>query len=289
MGTVWELDFYSRPLVDETQKKRWELLICESPLSVSRSPSDLFRYSQYCSSSTVNSTWLKDALAQAMAEAPTPPTKVRFFRRQMNNMIVKACKDMGLDAQVSRRTLALSQWLEERMVTVYPQDPDYEEAAVRSPSVRYEIQAPRPLPDALEGNKWAMVSLSAADFADLPDWKIDFGESFPLELLNLDGDCVIPGIVIYSPRAFPIAAWMSGLELGFIKFVPNPRPRLILETEDDSSWVLADLTNESSVKDAKTFEERKDKAGGAHFLAVQSSPQVEAFAGFWLLPELNLR
>jgi hypothetical protein len=289
MGTVWELDFYSRPLVDETQKKRWELLICESPLSVTRSQSDLFRYSQYCASGNVNSTWLKDALAQAMAEAPTPPTKVRFFRRQMNNMIVKACKDMGLDAQVSRRTLALYQWLEERMVTVYPQDPCYEKAAVRSPSVRYEIQAPRPLPDALEGNKWAMVSLTAADFADLPDWNIDFGESFPLELLNLDRDCVIPGLVIYSPRAFPIAAWMSGLELGFIKFVPSPRPRLILETEDDSSWVLADLTNESSVKDAKTFEERKEKAGGAHFLAVQASPQVEAFAGFWLLPELNLR
>lgn len=64
MGTVWELDFYSRPLVDDTQKKRWELLICESPLSVSRSPESLFRYSQYCPSSTVNSTWLKEALGQ---------------------------------------------------------------------------------------------------------------------------------------------------------------------------------------------------------------------------------
>ena len=206
----------------------------------------------------------------------------------MNNMIVKACKDMGLDAQVSRRTLALYQWLEERMTTVYPQDPDYQEAAVRTSSVRYEVQAPRPLPDALEGNKWAMVSLTAADFADLPEWTIDFGESFPLELLNLPEDTVIPGLVIYSPRAFPIAAWMSGLELGFIKFVPSPRPRLILETEDDSSWVLADLTTERSVHDGKTFEDQKYKAGGAHFLAVQSSPEVEAFAGFWLLPELNL-
>ncbi|TRT81769.1 MAG: DUF1092 family protein, partial [Microcystis aeruginosa Ma_AC_P_19900807_S299] len=25
--TIWELDFYSRPVVDENNKKRWELLI----------------------------------------------------------------------------------------------------------------------------------------------------------------------------------------------------------------------------------------------------------------------
>ena len=29
MGKVWELDFYSRPILDENKKKQWEVLICE--------------------------------------------------------------------------------------------------------------------------------------------------------------------------------------------------------------------------------------------------------------------
>lgn len=288
MGTVWEIDFYSRPVLDEKQKKRWELLVCESPQSVARSPEELFRYTQYCPSDTVNSIWLAEALQAAIAKAPTPPTKMRFFRRQMNNMIVKACKDIGLDAQVSRRTLALYQWLEDRMETVYPNEPGYQESAARSASVRYEIQAPRPLPDALEGKQWAIVNLPAQDFADLPDWDIDFGESFPLSLLDLAPETPIPGVLVFSPRAFPLAAWMSGLELGFLKLVPQPRPRLILETEDDSSWVLADLTDDRSLQEAENFEALKQAARGAHFLAVQSSPDAQSFAGFWLLPELNL-
>lgn len=288
MGTVWEIDFYSRPLLDENQKKRWELLICESPLSVARSPEDLFRYSQYCPSTTVNSAWLGENLEKAIAQAPTPPTKIRFFRRQMNNMIVKACKDIGIDAQISRRTLAIYQWIEERMANVYPQEPGYQADAARSPSVRYEVQAPRPLPDALEGQQWAIVNLRAGDFSDLPDWDIDFGESFPLELLELPPDALVPGVIVFSRRAFPLAAWMSGLELGFLKFIETPRPRLILETAADASWILADLTDDRSLKEAQNFEELKNKARGAHFLAVQSSPEVESFAGFWLLPELNL-
>jgi hypothetical protein len=39
---------------------------------------------------------------------------------------------------------------------------------------------------------------------------------------------------------------------------------------------------------AKEFEEAKQKAKGVHFLAVQSSPQTESFAGFWLLQEIDL-
>ncbi|MGF1490314.1 MAG: Tab2 family RNA-binding protein, partial [Prochloraceae cyanobacterium] len=35
--------------------------------------------------------------------------------------------------------------------------------------------------------------------------------------------------------------------------------------------------------EAKGFEAAKEKANGVHFLAVQSSPESESFAGFWLL------
>ncbi|MGC9503451.1 Tab2/Atab2 family RNA-binding protein [Baaleninema sp.] len=288
MGIVWEIDFYSRPILDDNGKKRWELLVCESPLTTTRSTDSLFRFSRYCPSSTVNSAWLAESLTDAMKEAAEPPTKIRFFRRQMNNLITKAAKDLGIDANISRRTAALYQWLEERLETVYPQDPNYDAAAAQSPSVRYQPQAPKSLPDALEGQKWAFVTLTAKDFADFDEWEMDFSEGFPLELLDLDPETRVPGVIVFSPRAFPLAAWMSGLELGFLKFVTAPNPQLVLETGADDSWRLANITDDRTLSEAKGFESVKEQARGVHFLAIQSDPNAESFAGFWLLPELNL-
>ena len=45
---AWELDFCSRPLLDERGKKRWELLIC--------SPDREFEYSAYFPNNKINST-----------------------------------------------------------------------------------------------------------------------------------------------------------------------------------------------------------------------------------------
>jgi RNA-binding protein Tab2/Atab2 len=288
MGTIWELDFYSRPIVDENGKKLWEVAICESPMTTTRSPDSLFRYTQYCPSTTVNSVWLGEAITKAMTQAPSPPTKIRFFRRQMNNMITKACKDLGLDARLGRRTVALNHWLNERMVKVYPNEPNYEESAITTATVRYQAQNPKRLPDAVQGQKWAFVNLEASAFADMAEWEIGFEEGFPLELAGVDANAVIPGAIVFSPRALPLAGWMSGLELGFLKFDDLQRPRLLLETGADESWILADLVGAQTQSEAKGFEEKKQNANGVHFLAVQSDPNAQSFAGFWLLQELNL-
>ena len=42
------------------------------------------------------------------------------------------------------------------------------------------------------------------------------------------------------------------------------------------------------IAEAKTFSEAKSKAKEVHFLAVQSDPESESFAGFWLLQEINI-
>jgi hypothetical protein len=86
----------------------------------------------------------------------------------------------------------------------------------------------------------------------------------------------------------PLAGWISGLELAFLKFDSGPLPRLLLETGASDSWILANLKNPQTMAQAKEFEEAKQKAKGVHFLAVQSSPQTESFAGFWLLQEIDL-
>jgi RNA-binding protein Tab2/Atab2 len=284
MGTIWELDFYSRPILDENKKKVWEVLVCESPLDVRQEPQNVFRYAQYCSNQQVNSVWLRKALEEAIASSGQTPQKIRFFRTQMNNMITKACDDLGIPAFPSRRTFTLNRWLEERMEEVYPQHPGFQ-TGTPNPSVQVQPLSPQPLPDALVGQQWAFVTLETAAFEEMHEWEIDFSEAFPLKSLGLTPQTPIPGVLIFSPRALPLAGWISGLDLASIK-VDSSQGRLLLETGVNDSWILATVKEPKILAEAKGFEETKLKAAGVHFIGVQSDPSSESFAGFWLMQQL---
>ena len=52
--TTWELDFCSRPIVDERGKKVWELLICDAERN--------FEYAQYFPNNKINSTEVSQEL-----------------------------------------------------------------------------------------------------------------------------------------------------------------------------------------------------------------------------------
>lgn len=255
-------------------------------MDVRTQPDSLFRYAEFCSSAEVNSVRLREVLERAIEQAPKPPDKVRFFRRQMNNMITKACQDVGVSAYPSRRTLAIDQWIRERMEQVYPTLPNYQ--ATENPSVSLPTVPPQSLPDALLGEKWTFVTLEASAFDDMPDWDISFSEAFPPKMAGVNPDTPIPGLIIYSTRSLPLAAWMSGLELACVKFSLEPTPCLVLETGANESWILANITTPDLQTEVKNFEAAKQKANQVHFLAVQANPTAEAFAGFWLLRELNL-
>ena len=285
MGKIWELDFYSRPILDENKKKVWEVLICESPLEVGDDADSTFRYAQYCSSTQVNSVWLRQALEEAMAQSNQSPQKIRFFRTQMNNMITKACNDLGILVAPSRRTFTLNRWLSERMQEVYPNHPGFQ-ANVPNPSVQMPTQAPESLPDALVGQQWAFVTLEASAFEEMHEWEIDFQEAIPMKNIGITPDTKIPGLIIFSPRALPLAGWLSGLDLASIK-IDTEKDRLLLETGVSDRWILANLKDRALLAEAKAFEQAKQKAQGVHFLAVQSDPQAESFAGFWLLQEMG--
>lgn len=284
MQTIWELDYYSRPILDDQNKKVWEVLICESPTTIDASP-NLFRYAQYCSSNEVNSGWLKTAIETAISQAPNPPDKVRFFRQAMNNMITTACKGLDLPVQLSRRTIALTDWISDRMLTVYPKEPGYQPSI--NPSVVFPVTPPQSLPDALRGQKWTFATLPLEAFTDLNDWSIDFGEVFPLSFTKLEPNSPVPGLIIYSPRATAMAAWMSGLEIAALKYDPELPNRLLLETGVNDRWLLTALDAKAQ-SEAQQFETAKTRANNVHFLAIQASPDVEAFAGFWLLKEISL-
>ena len=49
----WELDYYSRPILEADGKKRWELLICST--ATPQTPVEPFRWSMDCPASSVNS------------------------------------------------------------------------------------------------------------------------------------------------------------------------------------------------------------------------------------------
>jgi hypothetical protein len=123
----WELDYYSRPVLEPDGKKRWELLICSSPSLEGAEP--VFRWSLTCPASSVNSAWLKGALEQALAEASHqgfgPPRRLRCWRGSMRTMVQRAAEQLGLDVVPSRRCYALVEWLQERQRSVYPQEPGY--------------------------------------------------------------------------------------------------------------------------------------------------------------------
>ncbi|MGD1854010.1 MAG: Tab2/Atab2 family RNA-binding protein [Leptolyngbyaceae cyanobacterium] len=279
MGSVWELDFYSRPVLDDSQKKRWEVLICDGAQSVNDSPS--LRYSKFLSNRQVNSIELAQALKEAVEQAGESPARVRFFRYQMQNMIKRACDELGVPAKLSRRALTLQTWLDDRQENFYPDQPGYQ--AGKSASTVQPVEVARPLPDALMGQRWAMVSLPAKDLAEMPEWDIGFSEAFPLDLAGITPETMVPGILIFSERALPLAGWMSGLELAYLDVQLGQLSQLLLETGSNDTWIMAGLNSPDLKKEAERFMAAKEQANQVHFVAVQDSPDSESFAGFWLM------
>lgn len=284
MTKVWEIDFYSRPILDEQQKKIWELLVCDTQRS--------FEYTQQCSGAEANARWLQNALTEAMQawqeslglEESEQPEKIRFFRRQMSSIISRACKGAEIPAQASRRTFAVYQWLQERSLEVYPKHPGYQ--PLMAPPAQFDPAPPQSLPEALVGQSWSVATLPLSAFAEMQEWEIAFNDPFPLELVKLPADTNIPGVIIYSDRAMPLAGWMSGLELAYLKFSSKPSPQLLLETGLVERWIISNLQDPALIAEVEAFERTKAAAQQIHFLAVQSSPEAEDFAGFWLLQEL---
>ena len=283
MSNIWELDFYSRPLLDSNNKKVWELLICDRDRQ--------FEWVRECPSTEVNSEWLAKQLTDCVSSTGQTPIKIRFFRPSMTNIIMRGCKLAGINGQASRRVFTMSAWLVERMASIYPNRDGFQAVDPNPlPLKVLAAQDPKPVPDALMGERWILVSLKAGDFADAKEWSMDFSEL--LDISHLDPDTIISGIIIISARATALAAWMSGVDPVFIKFERNllgDRTQMQLEASADARWVLANLQapkDKEAISQGAAFEKSKQNSQGFHFLAVQTSPDIEHFAGFWMLKEV---
>jgi hypothetical protein len=284
----WELDFYSRPILDPDGKKRWELLICATPAvgADGRRTGPEFRWQRTCPAASVNSIWLREALEQALVDASAAglgaPRRLRCWRASMRTMVQRAADGLGMELVPSRRTYALVNWLQQREREVYPAEPGYLAGPLAPPPAPIR-PVPVPLPEVARGESWTWASLPLEVLVGASEWDAAFASLIPLPE-NADPQAQVPGIRLFGAgRALAIAGWLAGLEPVRLEIDAS---RLVLEAGLEDRWLLGSLAGEEAAAAAAAFTRAREQAGGLQFLAVQGHESEQRFAGFWLLRDL---
>jgi hypothetical protein len=275
----WELDIGSRPILDDRGKKLWELLITDSARS--------FVFSQFIPSNKINSSYLQHAIEKLIqTQSLTPPSRCLFFRSQMENIISRALTNLNVKAVPSRRCFGLLHLLEERTLSTLKQYPGQREndiypALPESPTMSE-------LPDSLRGEQWAFVQLPFSKLKEEVE-KVQQGELFgsspSLEWVSksVSPNENIPGIAVFSRRAFPLAAWTDSHELAAVSTDFN-RNCLVIDIGVNQRWLYGYYrTSEAAEREAEAWEIAKKKADGLHFLVIQSEIDSDDVDGLWIM------
>ncbi|CAK9140392.1 unnamed protein product [Ilex paraguariensis] len=278
----WELDFCSRPILDIRGKKIWELVVCDNTLSL--------QYTKYFPNNVINSITLKDAILSICDELGVPlPDKIRYFRSQMQTIISKSCRELGIKPIPSKRCLSLLLWLQERYETVYMRHPGFQKGS--KPLLTLDNPFPMELPENLYGEKWAFVQLpfsAVQEEVSSLETRFAFGASLDLDLLGIEFDdkTLIPGLAVATSRAKPLAAWMNGLDVCSME-ADIDRACLILSVGISTRYVYATYKKTPvTTSEAEAWEATKKACGGLHFLAIQGDLDSDDCVGFWLLLDL---
>ncbi|MEB3352903.1 MAG: Tab2 family RNA-binding protein [Cyanobacteriota bacterium] len=288
VGPDWELDYYSRPILEADGKKRWELLICSTPeVGVDgRSVDNGFRWALTCPASSVNSVWLKEALEEALAAAQdaglAPPRRLRCWRASMRTMVQRAAEGLGMELVPSRRTYALVTWLQERERLVYPAEPGYLAGPLAPPPCPIR-PVPVPLPEAARGERWCWASLPAGALTGASEWETGFRSLIPVPV-EVSPEAMVPGIRLFGgSRALAMAGWLAGLEPVRLEIDGN---QLVLEAGLEDRWRLGNLEEAEAQAAREAFATAREQAAGLQFLAVQGRDSDQHFEGLWLLRDL---
>jgi hypothetical protein len=277
----WEIDFYSRPILEADGRKRWELLICSTPATDAATIP--FRWHRDCPADSVNSIWLREAIENALAAAADqgipPPRRLRTWRGSMRAMVQRASDGLGMELVASRRCYALRDWLRQREIEVYPRQEGYLVGPLAPPPQPIR-PAPIALPEAARGDRWSWATLSASALAEAADWDIAFSGLLPIPDA-IPPDTAIPGLRLFSQRrSLAIAGWLAGLEPVRLDLEGD---QLVLEAGLDDRWRLARLDAAESQAARSAFASARERAGGLQFIAVQADPEQPRFDGFWML------
>ncbi len=262
---TWQVDFYRRPSQDASGQILWDLLICDATRS--------FEYEATCLQSAANSNWVATQLKLAAGEEL--PDVIQVFRPQSLSLIEAAGRNLSINVEPTRHTLALKQWLQEKQ---YP-------ATLDKPP-------PAPLPENLWGEQWRFASLAASDvetrFSDRPIPILHIPEHFKPINLGLASTVPVPGVVIYGGRqSMRLARWLQQARPVSFNYISGAPDGLILEASLVDRWIVATFEDPEVTTAAQAFEQRKKHCRGLHFLLVQPDDSGMTYSGFWLLQAEN--
>lgn len=275
--TLWQADFYRRPLQDEAGNSLWELVVCRlEPIAVSYA---------FCPQAQVSSSWIVEQLRELISRFKERPDRIQVFRPQSLGLIEAACQVLGIRCEPTRRTPELKQVLQERAKT-YPQLVGYTHQAYEP--VKLEQSPPAPLPEHLWGEQWRFAAIAASDLEQTFRHRPIPIASMPEELLplhlQLASTVAIPGVVIDAGRqSMQLARWLQHGQPYALQFIPGAPDGLVLEAGLSDRWVLATFENEEMRTAAQTYQTRQIASQGLHFLLVQPDDSGRTYTGFWLL------
>ncbi|MBF1999909.1 MAG: Tab2/Atab2 family RNA-binding protein [Synechococcales cyanobacterium C42_A2020_086] len=271
--TIWQADFYRRPLQDAAGNALWELLVCN--------PTTGFSASALCPQTDANAAWLTNQLKQLAERAGGTPQRIQVFRPQSVSLLQAACQPLGIAVEPTRRTPALKQLLRQQATQYPPSNPPYDPLQLDSPP-------PVPLPESLWGDQWRFATIAALDLLPaIQNRPIPIRE-LPEELLpvnlQLPSTISIPGVVIDGGRqAMALARWMQRSRPVALTYIPGDPDGLILEAGLVERWVLTTFTDPEVINAARSFRDRQAAAKGLHFLLIQPDDSGRTYTGFWLL------
>jgi len=280
----WEIDFYSRPIIEKNGKKRWELLISSTN---NFKENKTFRWEKICPASSVNSIWLKDALEEAIKEAKSQgwdsPSVLRCWRASMKTMIKRAADQTGIELISSRRTYSLLEWIIERERDLYPKETGYIGVDLSPPSHPIRNQA-IPLPEEVRGDSWSFATLSISTLRESDEWGTKFSKLVPIKK-TINDNISIPGIRLFSQsRSLALAAWLGGLEPAKLIIEGT---QIILEAGQSDRWLVTDIQQEAKNAIQNVFQNTKRNADGLQFISVQKNSEQTTIDGFWILRDIG--
>jgi hypothetical protein len=144
---------------------------------------------------------------------------------------------------------------------------------------------PIPLPEEVQGDAWSWATLPAGLLRDADDWPMSFSGLLPVPT-NLEDEAQVPGLRLFSQtRSLAMAGWLGGLEP--VRLLVEGR-QLILEAGQDDRWLVSDLDGEAAKSIASALETCQTSLRGLQFIAIQASPDEQAFAGFWMMRDIPM-
>ncbi|MBD1909625.1 MULTISPECIES: Tab2/Atab2 family RNA-binding protein [unclassified Leptolyngbya] len=277
--TVWQVDFYRRPLQDEAGQSLWELVVCEA------TGAD-FGGLSLCPQQEANAAWIAQQL-QYMAGGKLPE-KLQVFRPQALSLVTEAAQRLGIEVEATRHVPVLKQLLQRRAAD-YVQMPGYTGQAYDP--LALEMPPPVPVPETLWGDRWRFGSIAAADlepaFAAKPIPIFSMPKDLMPANLGLASTLAIPGVIIDGGRvSMRLAQWLGSIKPAFLSYIPGSPDGLILDAGLADRWVLATFEDPDVQAAAKSFQERQTKAQGLHFLLVQPDDSGVTYSGLWLLQKV---